>query len=237
MHQTRVLIVDSDPGIRRLVKTSLEDRGYKIQTAGDWEEARRSIERELPDLTIANVILEKMVGAEICRNIREWSQTLVLMLGSREKSGYETECLDAGADAFLFIPFKTDDLVAHIKALLRRTGSLDCSVTRSSFNTGDLEIQFQERRVTMADREVRLTPTEYNLLQELALNPNKVLTHTLLLKKIWGPEYGQEREYLRIFVGRLRKKLEPDPQKPNYIVTVPWVGYKLNLNTPTSNFN
>jgi two-component system, OmpR family, KDP operon response regulator KdpE len=160
--------------------------------------------------------------------LREWSQIPVIIISVSNDDESKIKCLNLGADDYLTKPFRIEELLARIRNLLRRVEPLATISEHPSFSCGDLEIKFGERRVTVADHEIKLTPTEYNLLLELAQNAEKVLTHNALLNKVWGPKFGQEREYLRVFVGRLRKKLESDPHKPNYIVTIPWVGYKLS---------
>jgi two-component system, OmpR family, KDP operon response regulator KdpE len=228
MRRFRILIADNDPAIRRFVRANLEARNYETLMAMDGEEAVKVIEKELPDLVIMDILLPSIDGLEVLRLLRQWSQIPVIMLSARIDEQYKIKCLDLGGDDYLSKPFGLEELMARVKNILRRLESAGSSQSRSSFSCGELEIKFGERRVTVADHEIKLTPTEYSLLQELALNAEKVLTHSILLNKVWGPEYGQEREYLRVFVGRLRKKLEPNPHKPNYIVTVPWVGYKLS---------
>lgn len=231
MRRFRILVADHDPAIRRLIRTTLEHFNYQTLMAMDGTETVKIIEKEILDLIILDTGLSGMSGLEILQFLREWSQVPVIMLSDQRNEEYKINCLNSGADEFLYKPFRIEELAAHIKNIFRRADPLSSMSEQSSYSCGNLEISFRERKVKVANHEIRLTPTEYNLLQELALNAEKVLTHTLLLNKVWGPEYSQEREYLRVFVGRLRKKLEPDPHKPNYIVTIPWVGYKLSSTT------
>jgi len=178
-------------------------------------------------LIILDKAMPKVDGVEVCRRLREWSQIPIIMLSVWSGVEDKVECLNLGADDYVTKPFGTDELVARVRAVLRRTETVTTAPTKSSFTCGDLEINFAQRRVTVAGNEVKVTPTEYSLLQEFALNAGKVLTHTYLLHKVWGPEYGEERDYLRVFVGHLRAKIEPDPANPKYLITVPGVGYQL----------
>lgn len=202
----------------------------------DGIEAQRIIEKEIVDISLINVLLQGMSGIELCGRIRELSPAPIIMISAYNKER-EIECLNAGADDFLSNPFDVEGILAHINAVFRRTGRQNNVFQQPTFSAGNLKIEFKERRVIVDDREIKLTPTEFNLLQELALNPDKVLTHANLLNKVWGPEYGQEREYLRVFIGRLRKKLESESNGHDYIETVPWVGYKLGFKKSIQTFN
>ena len=226
MHRPRVLIVDDDLAIIKFLRANLEAIDYKTLTAMDGAEALQAIEMELPDLVILDIMMPRVDGFEVCHRIREWSQIPVIMLSARGDEEDKVKCLDLGADDYITKPFGVEELLARVKAVFRRTEAAHATPTRPAFVSDDLTINFVERRVTIADREVKLTPTEYNLLQELVLNAGKVLTHTHLLSKIWGPEYRDERGYLRVFSRRLRSKLEPDPTNPSRIITVPGVGYQ-----------
>jgi two-component system KDP operon response regulator KdpE len=175
---------------------------------------------------ILDIMLPEKDGFEVCRNVREWSQVPIIMLSARGGEEDKVNCLNIGADDYITKPFGIDELIARIKAVLRRVEPLYIKPSQPSFTTNGLEVNFVERRVTISGREVKLTPTEYRLLQELVLNVDKVLTHSMLLQKIWGPEYAEEKEYLHVFIGRLRKELEPHPESPRYIMTVPGVGYR-----------
>ena len=222
----RILIVDDELSILKFVRSNLEDRGYVVASATNGEEALHIIGRELPDLIILDVMMPKMDGFEVCRSLREWSQIPIIMLSARGDEKDKVKCLDLGADDYIVKPFGANELMARVSAVLRRTKTAGISVTKSVITSGDLVINFAKRQVTRTGMEVKLTPTEYALLQELALNAGKVLTHTQLLNKVWGPEYRDEREYLHVFVRRLRAKLESDPNHPRYILTVSGVGYQ-----------
>jgi two-component system KDP operon response regulator KdpE len=222
----RILIVDDEVSILKFVRSNLEDRGYKVVSATNGEEALRIIEKELPDLIILDIMMPQMDGIEICRRLRQWSQVPIIMLSARGGEKDKVNCLDLGADDYIVKPFGASELIARIGSVLRRTRASDVSPAATAFTSGDLVINFPRRQVVSAGMEVKLTRTEYALLQELALNAGKVLTHTHLLRKIWGPEYREEREYLHVFVRRLRSKLEPDPNNPRYILTVSGVGYR-----------
>ena len=221
-----ILIVDDEVSILKFLRSNLEDRGYAVISASNGEEALHTIERELPDLIVLDVMMPKMDGFEVCRRLREWSYIPIIMLSARGDEKDKVKCLDLGADDYIVKPFGASELMARVSAVLRRTKTADMSPVRSSIASGDLAINFAKRRITRAGAEVKLTPTEYALLQELAVNSGKVLTHTHLLNKVWGPEYRDEREYLHVFVRRLRSKLEPDPDKPTYILTISGVGYQ-----------
>ena len=226
MVKTRILIVDDEISIIKFLRTNLESNGYRVFAAMDGAEAIQAIEMELPDLVILDIMMPKMDGFEVCRRLREWSQIPIIMLSARGDESDKVKCLDLGADDYITKPFGKDELIARIKAVIRRAKAIGAITTQSSFTTGDFEINFAQRSVTVAGEEIKLTPTEYNLLQELTLNAGKVLTHTHLLNKVWGMEYREEREYLRVFIRRLRAKLGRDPTAPQHIINVPAVGYK-----------
>lgn len=229
MRKSRILIVDDDPGVVKAVRANLQTRECEVLTAMDGEEALQVLSQEQPDLIILDITMPKLNGFEVCRQIREWSQVPIIMLSARNDVDEKVKCLNIGADDYLTKPFGVNELAARVKAVLRRTRDGGGEPTPPTFSSGDLTINFVERRVTSANREIKLTPTEYNLLQELTIGAGKVFSHSTLLGRVWGPEYVSEREYLHVFVGRLRKEIEPDPAHPKYIVTVPGVGYKFQL--------
>jgi len=225
MVKTRILVVDDELSIIKFLRANLEARGYEVLAVMDGAEALQTIEMELPNLVILDIMMPKMDGFEVCRRLREWSQIPIIMLSARGDESDKVKCLDLGADDYITKPFGASELIARVGAVMRRTKAATTIPTRTSFTSGDLKISFAQRQVTVAGKEVKLTPTEYRLLQEFVLNAGKVLTHTHLLNKVWGPEYREEREYLHVFVRRLRAKLESDPTNPRYIITVPGVGY------------
>jgi len=228
MNKTHILVVDDDPAILRLVTTNLKTRGYTVSTAVDGEDALEAVEKDFVDLIILDLMMPKLDGVEVCRRIREWSNVPIIVLSARGDESGKVKCLELGADDYLTKPFGIAELMARIQTALRHSdASKSAATTPSNFNCGDLEINFAMRRVTVSGSEVKLTPTEYSVLQHLAINQDKVLTHSMLLQSVWGSEYSSEKEYLRVFIGRLRKKLEHNPEKPEYIQTVPGVGYHL----------
>ena len=226
MRRLRILIVDDEPTIVKFLRANLEANDFETLAAMDGAEALQTIERELPDLLILDIMMPQMDGFEVCRRLREWSQIPIIMLSALGDASDKVKCLDLGADDYITKPFSLDELMARVRSVFRRAQAADAIPTQPSVTSGDLTINFAERRVTVDGSEVRLTPTEYSLLQELVLNAGKVLTHTHLLNRVWGPTYEEERDYLRVFIGRLRAKLEPDPTNHRYIITVPGVGYQ-----------
>jgi len=226
MIKKRILVVDDELSIIKFLRSNLEDKGYQVLTATNGAEALHLIEKELPDLVILDIMMPEMDGFEVCRQLRQWSQIPIIMLSARGDEADKVKCLDLGADDYIVKPFGAAELIARVRAVLRRTELAGVAPTKPSATFGDLAINFAKRQVTLANKEVKLTPTEYALIQELAANSGKVLTHTQLLNKVWGPEYRDEREYLHVFVRRLRSKIEPDPNNPKYILTVPGVGYQ-----------
>ncbi len=229
MDKTHILVVDDDPAILRLLCTNLKARGYEVSTAVDGEESLTAMEKDFVDLIILDIMMPKLDGVEVCRRLREWSSVPIIVLSARGDEKDKVRCLELGADDYLTKPFGIAELMARIKTALRHHDAVNAAPTQAStFTYNGLEINFALRRVTVSGSEIRLTPTEFSVLQQLAVNANKVLTHTMLLQNVWGNNYQSEKEYLRVFVGRLRKKLEPDPQHPKYIMTIPGVGYHLN---------
>ncbi|MFC1902384.1 response regulator transcription factor [Chloroflexota bacterium] len=177
---------------------------------------------------VLDIMLPKLDGFEVCRRLREWSQIPIIMLSARGNDEDKVKCLDLGADDYITKPFSAHELMARVRAVLRRAQAAGAMPAQPPFIGGDLEINYAARRVSFAGNEVKLTPTEYSLLQELVLNTGKVLTHIHLLNKVWGPEYRAEREYLHTYVRRLRRKLEPDPAEPCHLLSVAGVGYQFS---------
>jgi two-component system KDP operon response regulator KdpE len=228
MEKKHILIVDDDPAILRLLSTNLKARGYEVTTAANGEESLEAVQKDFVDLMILDLMMPKVDGVEVCRRIREWSDVPIIILSARGDENDKVKCLELGADDYLTKPFGIAELMARIKTAFRHRGDPTVSPAQSTFICDGLEINFAKRRVTVNGNEITLTPTEFALLQHLAVNSDKVLTHSMLLQSVWGSEYSSEKEYLRVFVGRLRRKLEPDPKNPKYIQTIPGVGYHIS---------
>jgi DNA-binding response OmpR family regulator len=226
MKKTRILIVDDELSILKYLRANLEAEGYEVLMAMNGSQALQTLEAELPDLVVLDIMMPGMDGFEVCRRLREWSQLPIIMLSARGDESDKVQCLDLGADDYVTKPFGKGEFIARVRAVLRRAEATSPTPTTPFFKSGDLEINFSKRKVTVKGKGVALTLTEYALLQELALNAGKVLTYTHLLRKVWGHDYADEREYLHVFVSRLRAKLEADPKNPRYITTVSGVGYR-----------
>jgi two-component system, OmpR family, KDP operon response regulator KdpE len=225
MKKKLVLVVDDEVSIVKFLRANLEANGFDVVTAINGEDGLGIFEKELPDLVILDIMMPVIDGFEVCRRIREWSQVPIIMLSARGEETDKVKCLDLGADDYVTKPFGAGELTARVRAVMRRIEPSTPPI-QSTFTAGQLNINFANRKVTFSDKEIKLTPTEYNLLQELVLNKGKVLTHLHLLNKVWGQEYHDDTQYLHVFIGRLRAKLEPDPFNPIYILTVPRVGYQ-----------
>ena len=224
----RLLVVDDDPQIRRVMRTTLIAQGYEISDAHSGEEALEKLRGGQYDLVLLDMNMPGLSGLEACRAMRAGSDLAIIMLTVRNTDQDKVAALDAGADDYVVKPFSTPELLARIRAALRRSPTApEAGPPRLSLK--EVEIDFQSRRVTVHGREVRLTPKEFDLLRYLTNHPNKTIPHRELLQAVWGPDYGEELEYLRVFVNQLRKKIEPQPAKPRYLLTEPWVGYRFCL--------
>jgi two-component system KDP operon response regulator KdpE len=219
------LVVDDDPGIITLLQASLEDEGWEILSALDGEEAIRVINTRLPTLVILDINLPKISGLEVCRRTSSDTSIPVIMLSGINDTGTKIQCLSMGAEDYVTKPFKVEELIARIKLVLRRNHLGRTMPSGTCFKYDGLEVDFCSQRVSVVGKEVRLTPTEFNILQELIANSGKVLSHKHLLNAIWGTKYGMENAYLHVYLSRLRAKLEPDPSKPRYIINIHGVGY------------
>lgn len=228
MSKTRVLVVDDDPNIRRFIQAGLKNEGYEPHLAADGVEGISIMEEVLPELLILDISMPNMDGFEVCRRIREWSTVPIIMLSARQSAKDKVDSFRLGADDYLEKPFNIEELFARIKAVLRRSQSRNVEPTTADYEDGYLHVNFAARRVTVDGSEVELTPTEYDLLRELMMNSGKVMTPRMLLQKIWGPEYGEESDYVRVYVTRLRRKLSSSSKKPNYIKNIPRVGYRFD---------
>jgi two-component system, OmpR family, KDP operon response regulator KdpE len=223
MSAATILIVDDEPQIRRVMRTTLTSHGYSVIEAKSGDEALDTLRSERADLIILDVNMPGTSGVETCREIRRTSDTPIIMLTVRNTEKDKVQALDAGADDYVVKPFGADELMARIRAALRRAVPGDAPPTYAS---GDLTIDFSKRAVTVKGTLVRLTPKEFELLRQLVANEGTSLGHRRLLQAVWGPDYGEETEYLRVFINQLRKKIEPDPRHPRYIHTDPWIGYR-----------
>lgn len=224
MKKTKVLVVDDEPETLKYVGANLKVRGYEVATAADGTEALKRAEEDVFDLILLDITMPGPDGFQVAQAIRKHSAVPIIMLSARGQEKDKVKALDLGADDYLTKPFGIDELFARIRAALRRTANE--STTRDSFAVGGLEVRFAERKVTLQGQEVKLTPTEYELLVQLARAAGKVLSHATLLQRVWGPEYGDETDYLWAYVRRLRRKIEPDPEHPRYLLTEPGVGYR-----------
>ena len=225
---SRVLVVDDEPQITRVLKTVLSSQGYQVRTAAEGESALSNFREWSPELVITDLYMPHMDGVELCRRIREVSTVPIIVLSVKGEERSKVEALDSGADDYVTKPFGIDELMARVRAALRRSGGAAGAQDVASFDAGDFRIDMDARRVHTQGREVRLTPKEFDLFVYMARHPNRVLTHAALLEAVWGQASQEQPEYLRVFMGQLRKKLEPDPSNPRYLVTEPWVGYRFN---------
>ncbi|MFN8558022.1 MAG: response regulator transcription factor [Dehalococcoidia bacterium] len=225
MANERILAVDDDPLILRLVRTNLDRAGYRVLTATDGEEALDVVAAELPDLVILDLMLPKLDGYEVCRRIREFSLVPVVMPTARGEQVDKLRGFEMGADDYLTKPFAPPELLARVQAVLRRSQQGAPAATPAVVRCGRIAVDLVRRRVTAGDEPVKLTPTEFKLLQQLALNVGKVLSHTELLTRVWGPEYRDDRDYLWAYIRHLRRKLEANPDQPVHILSEPGVGY------------
>ena len=222
----RVLVVDDERAIRRYLHAALNAHGYIIYEAVNGQEALSAAVAERPDLIILDLGLPDIDGVEVTRQIREWSQIPIIILSVREQERDKVAALDAGADDYLTKPFSTGELMARIRVALRRSTQTS---TEPVFTSGELVVNLSRRLVTVKDQEISLTPTEYDLLRVLIQHPGKVLTHRQLLQKVWGNAYETEAHLLRVNMSNLRRKIEPDPTRPRFIITEPGVGYRLRV--------
>ncbi len=219
----RVLVVDDERAIRRYLHAALNAQGYTVFEAASGKDALSMAVADRPDLIILDLGLPDLDGVEVTRQLREWSHIPVIVLSVREQESDKISALDAGADDYLTKPFSSGELMARMRAALRHTSQ----TTDPVFETGDLSVDLTRRLVKMGGAEVSLTPTEYDLLRILVQNPDRVLTHRQLLRQVWGNVYESEAHLLRVNMSNLRRKIEPDPTRPRYIITEPGVGYRL----------
>ncbi len=225
MSTGKILVVDDDPQIRRVMKATLVGHGYEVTEARTGEDAMEAISAEPPNLVLLDMNLPGMGGLETCQAFRAGSDIPVVILSVRNSEKDKVAALDAGADDYVTKPFGIEELLARIRAALRRSLASP-EGGPSGYTSPDLEMDFAARRVRVRGADVRLTPKEFELLRYLVLHAGKPVTHREVLQAVWGPDYGDEPEYLRVFVNQLRKKIEVNPSRPKFIVTEPWVGYR-----------
>jgi two-component system KDP operon response regulator KdpE len=223
----KILVVDDEPRVVRLVSEVLQSVGYQVIAAASGEPAIEMVALEQPDLVLLDILLPRgSDGYEVCRRIREFSEVPVIMLTAKAQESDVLRGFDVGADDYLTKPFSAKELVARVKAVLRRANRPEEMVT-ATLTCGELEINFARRAVKVRGERISLTRTEYALLRQLALNANRVMLHQDLLTKVWGPEYRDDIDYLRAYIRYLRQKIEENPHEPQYILTTPGVGYML----------
>lgn len=221
----KILIVDDEPQITRVLRRSLSAHRYEVRTAADGESALETFRDFAPDLIITDLSMPEMNGIELCREIRKKSEIPIIVLSVKGEEKTKVEALDAGADDYITKPFGIDELLARIRAALRRA-PLKSEQQTENLSEGDFEVNFATRQVFVRGSEIHLTPKEFDLLVYLFQNRGKVLTHRNLLAAVWGGNYTEQPEYLRVFIGNLRKKIELNHAEPKYILTDPWVGYR-----------
>ncbi|HKY28608.1 MAG TPA: response regulator transcription factor [Pyrinomonadaceae bacterium] len=224
---SRILVVDDEPQLTRVLRTSLKARGYDVRTAADGLTAFDTFSDWQPDLVITDLAMPTVDGLELCRRLRAVSQVPIIVLSAKGEEQTKVEALDIGADDYVTKPFGIDELLARVRASLRRAPlPVTAEAVASILEVGDFRVDPESRQVAVCGREVHLTPKEFELLTYFLNHSGKVLTHRTLLAALWGGNYVEQNEYLRVFVGNLRKKLEKDPSNPRYILTEPWIGYR-----------
>lgn len=227
MSESRILVVDNEPQIRRVMRTTLISEGFEVTDARGGDEALDHLRSAKYDLVLLDINMPGITGFETCRAIRAGSDVPIIMLTVRSAEKDKVEALEAGADDYVTKPFSTPELLARIHAALRR--HVSSGLPQGRLQLGDVEVDFEARQVRFGKGPVHLTYKEFDLLSYLANHANKTVGHRELLRAVWGPDYGDEHEYLRVFINRLRKKIERKPANPKYLLTEPWVGYRLQL--------
>jgi two-component system, OmpR family, KDP operon response regulator KdpE len=227
MSAGRILVVDDDPQIRRVMRVTLTGQGYEVDDARSGDTALEKLRDQRFDLVLLDMNMPGMSGLDACRAIRSHSEIGIIMLTVRDAESDKVDALDAGADDYITKPYNPTELLARIRAALRRTPSMQEPTGRVTL--GSVEVDFDARQVIARGRKVRLTPKEFELLRYLVGHANKTVSHRELLQAVWGPDYGDQVDYLRVFVNQLRKKIEPKPSSPTFLLTEPWVGYRLHL--------
>lgn len=236
MSAGKILVVDDEPQIRRVMRVILSGENYEVVEARSGDAALLRFREFLPDLVLLDLNMPGMSGLEACRAIRENSDVPIVVLTVRREEEEKVEALDAGADDYVTKPFGKHELLARIRAALRRSPGSPSAGPRT-FVAGELEIDFEARKIRSGKKNVRLTPKEFDLLRYLVSHAGKPVPHRELLQAVWGPDYGDQTDYLRVFITHLRKKIEPNPAKPQYILTDPWLGYRFEGTAPSRDNN
>ena len=227
--QPRILVVDDEPQLTRVLRTGLKSRGYDVRAAADGLAGFEAFTDWHPDLVITDLAMPNVDGLELCRRVRAISQVPIIVLSAKGEEKTKVEALDLGADDFVTKPFGIDELLARVRASLRRAKAPATNeTTQKILDAGDFHVDLETREVTVRGKPVHLTPKEFDLLVYFIRHSGKVLTHRTLLAAVWGGNYVEQNEYLRVFVGNLRKKLEPEVSTPRYILTEPWIGYRFD---------
>ena len=227
--QPKILVVDDEPQLTRVLRTGLKSHGYDVRAAADGLAGFEAFTDWHPDLVITDLAMPNVDGLELCRRLRAISQVPIIVLSAKGEEKTKVEALDLGADDFVTKPFGIDELLARVRASLRRAKAPAINeTTETILDSGDFHVDLESREVTVRGKPVHLTPKEFDLLVYFIRHSGKVLTHRTLLAALWGSNYVEQSEYLRVFVGNLRKKLEPDVTTPRYILTEPWIGYRFD---------
>lgn len=228
-NQARILVVDDEPQLTRVLRTGLKSRGYDVRAAADGLAGFEAFNDWHPDLVITDLAMPNVDGLELCRRLRAISTVPIIVLSAKGEEKTKVEALDLGADDFVTKPFGIDELLARVRASLRRAKApASNEVTQTTLDSGDFHVDLETREITVRDKSIHLTPKEFDLLVYFIRHSGKVLTHRTLLAALWGGNYVEQNEYLRVFVGNLRKKIEPDAASPRYILTEPWIGYRFD---------
>jgi two-component system, OmpR family, KDP operon response regulator KdpE len=220
-----ILFVDDEPQITRVLRTTFTARGYDIRVANDGEMALEIMKDWVPDLIVTDLMMPNLDGIELCRRVRQTSQVPIIVLSVRGQERSKIDALDAGADDYVIKPFGTGELEARVRAVLRRSPK---NTPREVISLGDFRIDLATRQILVGERDVKLTPKEFDLLLYLAEHPRRVITHRKLLGAVWGDLNTEQPEYLRVFIGQLRKKIEKNPSEPKYLLTDRWIGYRFD---------
>jgi two-component system, OmpR family, KDP operon response regulator KdpE len=225
----KILVVDDEPQLTRVLRTGLKSRGYDVRAAADGLAGFEAFNDWHPDLVITDLAMPNVDGLELCRRLRAVSQVPIIVLSAKGEEKTKVEALDLGADDFVTKPFGIDELLARVRASLRRAHAPPLNeATPTILESGDFHVDLESREITVRGKQIHLTPKEFDLLVYFIKHAGKVLTHRTLLAALWGGNYVEQNEYLRVFVGNLRKKIEPDAASPRYILTEPWIGYRFN---------